>query len=74
MKELGPIKRMHTTDCAYVAHYIEQEQTKVLVKKLTEATIKGEGTELETVDDNFEVLAVGRLGMMQGMRPGSTSS
>ena len=65
---------MHTTECAYVAHCHLNGHTQIALKKLTEVSIQGEGRELETKDDHFEIIEVGSSSPKQAMKHDSGSS
>ena len=64
-------------EMVYIGHYVEKSEkrdvTMLVLKKITEAKIDPQTSELETINDNFEILPVGINKYMQATRKGSTS-
>ena len=48
-------KRINKVEGAYIGHYDD----KIVLKKLSDIKLGGQGSEFDTKDDNFEVLPVG---------------
>jgi hypothetical protein len=64
IKELeGELSRVIYVEMVYIGHYEEtkegQTTTTLVLKKMAEAKIDSQTSELETINDNFEVIPVG---------------
>ena len=75
----GELSRIIYVEMVYIGHFLLQEGTPeevtmLVLKKISEAKFDSVTSELETINDDFEVLPVSSSERMQTIRNGSTSS
>jgi hypothetical protein len=56
---LGKVERVILTEAVYVGHIVTEGGINLAIKKVNEAKINLASSEIETNDDNFELISVG---------------
>lgn len=60
-KEIGAVERMVVTEAVYVGHLEREGKIELIIKRMNEAKVSLDTFEVETIDDNFEIIDVGNM-------------